>query len=116
MNGVPGSIQTGVIRPFVIGVTPVVGGYPQIVDHSAAIQRQQLSKLRLSQNQLHRKKIQQYLRRAELGESEGNVRMARANYRNAMRIASQPLRIEIEKRLYQLDMATSAQSQAYKQR
>ena len=106
MNGVPGSISSGVVRPFVIGFTPVVGDYRAAVaplDHSAqaaqSIGRQQMSSLRQSQNRLRNKKLDQYLRRIDRAESEGNKRMARANYRSAIAIAPEPLRTELKMRL-----------------
>ncbi len=102
MNGVPGSIQSTVVRPFVTGITPVVGGYPVIVNPmqtAAQIGEQQLSNLRQSQAVLHNKKLEQYLRRAERAESEGNKRMARANYRGAIAIAPEPLRSVLVQRL-----------------
>lgn len=98
MNGMPGSIQSGTIRPFVTGVTPIVGGYPTIPDTgqvAANIGANQLSALRRSQAARQSKKLDDYLRRAELGEKEGNKRMARANYRSAMALAPEPLRSQI---------------------
>ena len=102
MNGFPGSISSTVIRPFVTGFTPIVSDYPTIVDpiHSAAqIGQQQLSSLRQSQAELQNKKLQQYLVRAERAESEGNKRMARANYRSAIAIAAEPLRSRLQQHL-----------------
>lgn len=101
MNGVPGSLQSGVVRPFVTGVTPIVGDYPKL-NHSEVIGQvgsQQLSSLRQSQAVRRSKKLDQYLRRAELAESEGNKRMARANYRGAIALAPEPLRSQIQHRL-----------------
>ena len=43
--------------------------------------------------------FEQYLRRAELAESEDNKRMARANYRSAIAIAPEPLRTQLQQRL-----------------
>ncbi len=102
MNGVPGSIQSGVLQPFVTGVIPLVGGYPTIEDPSQIVSQvgqQQLSSLRESNAARQFKKLDQYLRRAQLAESEGNKRMARANYRSAIALAPQPLRSQIQQRL-----------------
>ncbi len=102
MNGSPGGIQSGVIRPFVTGITPVLADYPTIVDPSrvaAEVGAGQLSALRRSQAVRRSKKLDEYLRRAELGESEGNKRMARANYRSAIAIAPEPLRTQIRMHL-----------------
>ncbi len=101
MNGYPGSFSSGVVRPFVVGLTPVVGDYP-IVDPSstqAEIGHHQLSSLRQSQAVLQNKKLDQYLRRADRAESDGNKRMARANYRLAIGIAPEPLRTHLRLRL-----------------
>lgn len=101
MNGYPGSISSGVVRPFVVGLTPIVSDFP-IVDSStttAQIGQSQLSSLRQSQAALRNKKLDQYLRRAERAESDGNARMARANYRGAIAIAPEPLRSQIQLRL-----------------
>lgn len=102
MNGVPGSITVAEIRPFVIGVTPVVGDYPTIVDPgqiSAQIGQQQLSSLYQANAQVKSKKLMEYLRRGERAEAAGNKRMARANYRSAMALAAQPLRSQIQLRM-----------------
>ena len=101
MNGYPGSMSSGVVRPFVTGFTPIVSGYP-VVDPSqttAQIGQQQLSSLRQSQAVRQNKKLDQYLRRAEHAESDGNKRMARANYRGAIAIAPEPLRTQLQFRL-----------------
>jgi hypothetical protein len=115
MNGYPGSISSQTIRPFVTGFTPVVGNYAIVADYSGATQplqasaemsqqigQQQISSLRQSQAALHNKKLDQYLLRAERAESEGNKRMARANYRGAIALASEPLRSQIQLRLKQM--------------
>lgn len=101
MNGFPGSMSSGVVRPFVVGFTPIVSGYP-VIDPSqttAQIGQQQLSSLRQSQAAMQNKKLDQYLRRAERAESDGNKRMARANYRGAIAIAREPLRSQLQLRL-----------------
>ena len=109
MNGYPGSISSGVVRPFVTGFTPVVGGYAEAtapLDASAEmgrqIQQQQLSSLRQSQASLHAKKLDQYLRRIEQAEKSGNKRMARANYRSAIAVAPEPLRSELRRRMQEM--------------
>lgn len=104
MDGSPGSFQAGVVRPFVTGVTPILRDYPTLVEPSevaAQVGRSQLSALRQSQAARMSKKLDQYLHRAELAESEGNKRMARANYRGAIAIAPEPLRTQIRIRLQQ---------------
>jgi hypothetical protein len=107
MNGFPGSISSGVVRPFVTGFTPVVGDYAAAVNPlratartAAQIGQRQLSELRRSQAVLQNKKLELYLQRAERAESEGNKRMARANYRSAIAISPQPLRSLLQQRLH----------------
>lgn len=101
MNGFPGSMSSGVVRPFVVGLTPIVSDYPVAnpSNTTAQIGQQQLSSLRQSQAVLRNRKLDQYLRRAERAESDGNKRMARANYRGAIAIAPEPLRSQLQLRL-----------------
>lgn len=105
-DGIPGSISSGVVRPFVIGFTPVVGNFEGALaplnsaNHAAEEMRaQQLSSLRQSQAVLQNRRLEQYLRRAARAESDGNKRMARANYRSAIAIAPEPLRSQLRQRL-----------------
>ncbi|MCH1440773.1 MAG: hypothetical protein L7W43_14015 [Rubripirellula sp.] len=106
MNGYPGSISSGVLQPFVTGITPVVGNYAAATSPLAQSQQalaetgqQQMSNLRQSQAKRYQGKLAQYLQRAEQGEASGNKRMARANYRLAISIAAEPLRSELQQRL-----------------
>ena len=106
MDGSPGSISSTVIRPFVTGFTPIVGDYRGAVaplrgaaQASQRIGQNQYQAVRNSQNALHNKKLQQYLRRGQRAESEGNKRMARANYRSAIALATEPLRSQISAHL-----------------
>ncbi len=104
-DGVPGSIQSTVTRPFVTGFTPIVGGYPEMPNHAQRIaqqDQQQLSQVRQSEQNLKNKSLQKYLSRAERAEKEGNKRMARANYRRAIGIAVEPLRSELTLRMSQM--------------
>jgi hypothetical protein len=105
-DGVPGSISSGVIQPFVTSFTPVVGNYAgatapldQAANFSQQLGASQRSSLRQSQIELQDRKLAQYLQRFERAESEGNVRMARANYRLAIGIAAEPLRSELQRRM-----------------
>ncbi len=99
LDGYPGSIFSGTIRPFVIGFTPVVGDYPVVVDHASQIRQQQLSMLYQSQSDAVDKRLFEYLRRAERAEADGNQRMARANYRRAFALAAEPLKQQLLSRL-----------------
>ncbi|TWU49359.1 hypothetical protein [Rubripirellula reticaptiva] len=99
MDGYPGSITSGTVRPFVVGLTPVVGNFPVIVDHSAMATQNELNKLFNSQAVLRNKRLSSYLQRAHRAESDGNTRMAKANYRRALSMASEPLRSAILYRL-----------------
>ncbi len=114
MNGFPGSMSAGVVRPFVVGLTPIVSDYP-VIDPSqttAEIGQQQLSSLRQSQAVLQNKKLDQYLRRAERAESDGNKRMARANYRGAIAIAAEPLRTQLQLRLQAMMQKPTKEAEA----
>jgi hypothetical protein len=109
MDGVPGSISSGVIEPFVIGFTPIVGDYagamaPMDTARAATDQlgQSQRSALLQSQIELQDRKLAQYLQRAERAESEGNKRVARANYRLAIGVAAEPLRGELQRRLHEM--------------
>ena len=105
LDGVPGFISATVTRPFVIGFTPVVGGYPELHQQSnwaASLDQQTLSRIRQSQANLKNKSLQKYLRRAERAEKEGNKRMARANYQAAIGIAAEPLRSELRQRMKEM--------------
>ena len=109
MNGYPGSISSGVLQPFVTGISPVVGNYMAATSPLAQSRKaltetghQQLSILRQSQAKRYQGKLAQYLQRAEQGEAAGNKRMARANYRLAISIAAEPLRSELQQRLTQM--------------
>lgn len=100
LDGAPGQIQSGAVRPFVTGFTPIVGNYPvQPNDGIAASRQTVLQSIAESKAAAQNVKLQRYLRRAERADSEGNLRMARANYRLALPLASPPLRAEIIRRL-----------------
>ena len=109
MNGYPGSISSGVLQPFVTGISPVVGNYAAAMSPLAQSRKalaetgqQQISNLQQSQSKRYQGKLAQYLQRAEQGEASGNKRMARANYRLAIAIAAEPLRSELQQRLTQM--------------
>lgn len=108
-DGMPGSINSGVLQPFVIGFTPVVSGYaaataPLVETDMAAQQlaQSQMSSLLRSQIELQDRKLAQYLQRAERAESDGNTKMARANYRLAIGVAAEPLRSELQRRMNEM--------------
>jgi len=106
MDGYPGSISSGFLQPFVTGYYPVVGNYTSATAPlessrraAAEISQQQVSNLRQAQARRYHNKLAQYLHRAEQGEASGNKRMARANYRLAISIATEPLRSELQQRM-----------------
>ncbi len=105
MNGVPGNITSQTIRPFVTGVTPIVGDYavPRYDQQmSQAVQRTQqaeFARRAATSNQARQKKALQYFERGQKAEEEGNKKMARANYRLALGSAEGLLRIEVLKRM-----------------
>jgi hypothetical protein len=100
MNGVPGSFFSGELRPFVMGITPVVGNYPlqfnPMAEMAMAEQHAKLSAIAEGNAKLRNEKLRSYLVRAERAESEGNLKMARANYRLALGQADEPLRSMIQ--------------------
>ena len=96
MDGVPGSIVSQQLTPFVTGVTPVVGGrgpggsgsgLGSVPVAGSAATQQVVRRISESAAARQNATLQRFLRRAELGQRRGNVRMMRANYRSAMRIA-----------------------------
>ena len=94
MDGVPGSIVSQQLTPFVTGVTPVVGGrgpggsgLGSVPVAGSAATQQVVRRISESAAAKQNATLQRFLRRAELGQRRGNVRMMRANYRSAMRIA-----------------------------
>ena len=102
MNGYPGSISSQTVRPFVTGIVPVVGGYPTMPDHVGTSQRiiaNQVQAVSAANAQVHNKKLFDTIRRAENAQQQGEVRMARANYLNAIRMAGEPLRSELRQRM-----------------
>ena len=109
MNGVPGSITSQTIRPFVTGITPVVGDYPTLEsipgyapNLSRSVQSAQQADLQrrmFATNQAKQKKTLEYFNRGQRAEAEGDLKTARANYRRAFASAEGLLRIEVYKRL-----------------
>ncbi len=100
LNGAPSSFFSGEIRPFVTGITPIVGGYPNLTsplaEMAAADQRTKLSGIAERNAKYKNDKLRSYLVRAERAESEGDMKMARANYRLALGYAAEPLRSKIQ--------------------
>ncbi|MFG0287811.1 MAG: hypothetical protein ACF8CQ_06545 [Rhodopirellula sp. JB044] len=112
MNGMPGSISSQVVRPFVTGVVPVVGGQnfssslPPLPPSPAAAfgeyQRSQVAELhkrKVAQQDAAQKNARYVFERGQRAEEEGNLRMARANYQTALRTAQGQLRLEIMMRM-----------------
>ena len=111
MNGYPGSISSGTIRPFVTGVTPVVGGYsygkPTTENASSRMfqshQQTQAMQLRARvQANLDAKqnRAAEAFERAVAAESDGDLRTARANYRRALAADQGPLRQQILQKMW----------------
>jgi hypothetical protein len=99
LDGVPGFISDTVTRPFVTGFIPIVGDYPQPLDHQAIFAQQQQqawNRARRSQENIRNRSLEKYLRRAYRAAEEGNKRMARANFRRAIGIADEPFRSELK--------------------
>ena len=108
LDGHPGAIASQTIRPFVTGVTPIVGGYGNPVRDNAASQMQQAYQQRYSQQWQQRVlaaakakqvKAKEAFDRGVRAEQEVNLRQARANYRRALGLDQGPLRQQILLRL-----------------
>ncbi|NND95892.1 MAG: hypothetical protein HKN47_01025 [Pirellulaceae bacterium] len=111
MNGVPGSISDQSMRPFVTGITPVVGGqtfFPvqpphnsgdQVLGNYQRAQQADLQRRMQANYDAKQRKALEDFQRGLKAEEEGNLRMARANYRRALSAAVGPLRIEVMQRL-----------------
>lgn len=107
MNGVPGSINAQTIRPFVVGVVPVVSG----AQFAPVMEQERVRQTYLQgQNEYLRQRMQanadakqskalEIFNRGQRAESEGNLKMARANYRLALGMSQGLLRVEVMKRL-----------------
>ena len=105
MNGYPGSFSSQVVRPFVTGITPVLGDYPTTTPTQRATEaHRQMQASRLQQQRMktaskNQQKAYERYRRGVLAEEEGDLRKARANYRAAQRTAQGALRTEVNKRM-----------------
>lgn len=105
MDGFPGFISNTVTRPFVTGVVPIVGDYPQPIDHQSIFaerNQQAWDRARRSQTTLRNQSLDKYLRRAYRAQQQGDKKMARANYRRAIRLANEPLRTELVMRMNEM--------------
>ncbi len=111
-DGMPGYISSQTVRPFVTGIVPVVGGQaftssmpPLPPSPTAAFgeyQRSQVADMQrrsAAHQESVQKKAQHAFERGQRAEEEGNLRMARANYQNALRTAQGSLRVEILMRM-----------------
>ncbi len=104
-NGYPGSFSSQTIRPFVTGITPVVGDYPrttpaqQMSDAFRQRQASQLQEQRMKAAAKKQSKAYQQYKRGIDAEQEGELQKARANYRLALGSATGELRQAVLKRL-----------------
>ena len=104
-NGYPGSISSQVIRPFVTGITPIVGDYPTTTPAQSmtqSFQQRQASQLRQQQlkaSAAKQKKAYERYKRGVDAEADGDLKKARANYRLALGTARGELRTELLKRM-----------------
>ena len=105
-NGYTGSIFSGTVRPFVTGFSPVVGDYraatapasPEIAAYYQGQQADLQRRINAAANAKLAKTLEAY-KRGLRAEEEGNLKMARANYKRALASATGPLRVEIYQRL-----------------
>ena len=110
-NGIPGTISDQTLRPFVTSVTPVVGGgvllpqsqqtneTQQFLQSYQHAQNTHVQQRRIANANVKQERAYTDFERGLKAEKEGNLKMARANYRNALGAAQGPLRIEILKRM-----------------
>lgn len=99
-SGYPGNFFSGGVRPFVTGITPVVGSdanaQHSIGQLAAADQQAKLSAIAEGNANRQSDKLRSYLRRAERAETEGEMKMARANYRLALPLADSQMQATIQ--------------------
>jgi len=103
MDGQPGSIVSGQTRAFVMGVSPVVGAYQSMAGElsamAAADQHAKLSAIAMANAERQNDRLRALLVRAERAESEGDWKMARANYKLAAPLAPEPMKSMILEKL-----------------
>ena len=110
--GYPGSITSQTVQPFVTGVVPIVGGAPLAIVNPPVTSsgQQQLTDVRQqklfdierrqrAQWDARQKQAYASFQRGLVAEEKGNLRMARANYQNALRVAEGELRGQIVQRM-----------------
>ncbi|MEL6109839.1 MAG: hypothetical protein AAFU85_27840 [Planctomycetota bacterium] len=111
LNGAPGSISSQTISPFVTGITPVVGGYygnptednvstQMLRSHQASQAAYLQSRVQANAN-AKQKRANEAFQRGLQAEDQGNLKMARANYRIALRADQGVLRQQILLRMRQ---------------
>lgn len=105
LDGHPGSFFSGSVRPFVTRITPNVGSFtaPNEGIRQAGQQRQQATLGDIAERKFvaRNEKADRYWNRGLRAEQQGNLKMARANYRLALPYAQQPLHAEIVRRMVQ---------------
>ena len=106
MDGYPGTITSQTIRPFVTGVTPVIGGNAYGAPSTQNVSSQMFSSHQQAQSMQRRSRAQSGIlakqqkavkafERGTQAESEGDLQTARANYRKALAADQGPLRQQI---------------------
>lgn len=106
-NGIPGSIVSQTVRPFVIGAVPVVSGGGMAAAEQSESQRQAILQSHANQLEIRRQanwtakqnKALEIFQRGQRAEAAGNLKQARANYRLALGMSQGVLRVEVMKRL-----------------
>ena len=110
LNGAPGSISSQTIRPFVTGITPIVGGnvYGQPATDNVSAQMaqsyQRMQATHLQQRQLaaiqaRQRDAVESFQRGLRADQRGDIKTARANYRRALAKDQGPLRQQIIARM-----------------
>jgi hypothetical protein len=110
LPGAPAAISSQTIRPFVTGVTPIVGGFrygDPIRDNAGSqmwraysdYQSRQLQQRAMAAAEAKQANAQESFDRGLRAERDGDLRRARANYRRALGWDQGPLRQRILQRL-----------------
>ncbi|MEZ6089641.1 MAG: hypothetical protein R3C05_16740 [Pirellulaceae bacterium] len=105
LNGYPGSMFSGTVRPFVTGLTPSVGsfvpGNDEIRQFGLRQQQATLESIAQRKSEARNEKMSVHLQRALRAEQSGNLKMARANFRIALANADPITRQQIMARMAQ---------------
>ncbi|WP_404308061.1 hypothetical protein [Neorhodopirellula lusitana] len=113
-DGLPGNITNQTYTPYVTGIVPIVGGRPagfiqpippvtssgqQDLAYQQNLRQAEVQQRLAKQHDARQQKAYASLQRGIEAEEKGNLRMARANYRNALQAAEGEIRVEVVRRM-----------------